>query len=530
MSGIVNHLLSLALLVPIVGICAVLLTGSGRAGRARWLALLFSVASVVTVSALWFLYDPDGKTWQFAERFNVAPAMGVSVYLGVDGASILFLLLTGVVTLAAVLASWNETRAPVPRFYAWLLLAQAGTVGVFIALDLLVFFVGWQVTFGALYVLIRNWTGRIGIGSSRFFYGWMGVSGVMLAAMAALYFANPNGASPYSSDITLLHTRTLSPSLQSWVFMAFLLAFGATMSLFPLQRWIVEAQTMAPTGVSMLIASLMTKLGAYGVFRLLLPVAPDACRQVAPIVAWIAIAGMLCGALLAWRERDLKRLMAYATVSQLGLMMIGLFALTPVGIGSSLAQQTGHAFWIAGLFVCVDILYQRAAITEISLIGGLRGRMPMFTALFSIMLLSATGIFTAFGFLNEATGLRGVAADRGWVLVGAAGMFLSVVYLLPVVRRLFSGEVSGRAGSWAGLSRREVTILILLAAFAVGSGVYPVPVLQRVETSVGRVVARIHPEMAPYLRLGSDCPTAAPPDPAGPPPGFILVEPCAEGQ
>lgn len=463
MAPLLNHLLSLTLVVPLVGAGAILLVArSGNPARARWLALGSTVAAFLCTAPLWFLYDPDGKTWQFAERFNWAAPIGASLYLGVDGTSILFLLLASLIALVAVLASWREITTRVGEFYAVLLFAEAGLFGVFMTLDLLVFFVSWQITLISLYVLIRRWGSGAGPASSaRFLFAALGLSVPMLAGMVALYLTNASGGSAYSSDIALLHTRTLSPSLQIWVFVAFILAFGGTMSLFPLHRWMVDAQAAAPAAVSILLAAVLTKMGSYAVFRLLLPVVPDASRQFAPVVAWVAIAGMLYGAFLAWRQQDFQRLLACATVSQMAVMMFGLFALTPAGVGGSVVHQFGHGFWIAGLFAWAAIVSDRPGAREIPSVSGMRKAK-----------------------LGPATLLYGI--------------------------------------TWAGMA------LSGLLGF-VNAG-YPRPLLQRVETSVGRVVARIHPEMAPYLRMGSDCPTAAPPDPAGPPPGFLLVQPCAEGQ
>jgi NADH-quinone oxidoreductase subunit M len=400
-------------------------------------------------------------------------------------------------------------------------------IGVLTALDLLVFFICCQTALASLYFLTVRWGNRIR--ASRLAYGWIGIGVSMGAGMLALYFANAGGAGHWS-DITLLHTQTLSPSLQSWVFVLFLLAFGAMMGVFPLHRWTFDAVIAAPAPVALLVAALVTKLGAYGMFRLLLPLAPDACRQVAPLVGWIALAGMITLAFAAWRQRELRRLIAYANVSQMAVMMLGLFALTPAGIGISFTQQIGHTFWIAGMLMCAAIVSERTGDSGITAIAGLRKRMPILAGLFAIVVAAAAGVFSFVGFLNDASGLRGsMSGHQRWGLVAVAGLFVSLLYLVPLVRRIFAGAPSAVANVNGTMSGRDLAI-VPLAAFAVLAGVYPVPVLQRVETSVGRVVARIHPEMTPYLRLGSDCPTAAPPDPAGPPPGFILVQPCAEGQ
>jgi NADH-quinone oxidoreductase subunit M len=415
----------------------------------------------------------------------------------------------------------------VREFYALLLLAEAAMIGVFVALDLLVFFISSQIALASLYLLTVGWGSRSH--APRLALGWIVIGVLMAAGMLALYFAEPGGAA-HSSDITLLHTRAASPALQSSVFLLFLLAFGATMGVFPLHRWTVAAVTAAPTPVAVFVAALLTKLGAYGIFRLLLPLAPDACRRVAPLVAWIALAGMIALALVAWRQRDLRRMIAYANASQMSVMLLGLFALTPAGIGISLTQQIGHAFWITGWLVCASVLSERTGDSGVLAVGGLHKRTPILAGLFAIVVAAATGVFGFLGFIDEASGLRGSQGGQRWGLVAVTGLFVSLLYVIPLVRRMFATAPAPALTLDPRLSGRQLAMLVPVAAFAVIAGVYPDPVLRRVETSVGRVVARIHPEMTPYLRLGADCPTAAPPDPAGPPPGFILVQPCAEGE
>lgn len=529
MAVFLNHLLSVMLLVPLGGALTILLAArDDRPALARWIALVSTLLSCACAAALWIVYDPDGKTWQFAERYNWGASIGASLYFGVDGTSILLLVLTSLIALVGVVASWNETTARAGHVYALLLLAETGIFGVYVALDLLAFFLCWQIALLALHGLAREST-TTAPRPPGFLPTALGVAFFMLAGMAALYIAE--GTSQYSSDITLLHTGTLSLAVQAWVFVALALAFAATLSIVPLHRWIVDAQSGRSTATSLLVAAVLTKMGAYGVFRLVLPVVPDASHQFASVVAGLAMAAVVSAGFLAWRQQDLSRRMAYATASHAGVMIVGLFALTPAGLAASIVQQFGHAIWIAGGMVCAAILYQRSGVRDVRGLDGLRKTDALLAVLLCLFVLAGIRFSNTLGIVGDAWGIRGgVAVARAWPIAAAASLVLTLAYMLPLLRRALSGETGDRDGRRRRLSARELMILVPLVALAASAAVYPKPLLERIEPSVSRVVVRIHPELAPYLRLGSDCPTAAPADPAGPPPGFMLVQPCAEGQ
>jgi NADH-quinone oxidoreductase subunit M len=530
MAVLLDHVLSLLLLVLVSGaLASVLAAARNRPAHARWAALVSSVASCLGAVALWIRYDPDGKTWQFAERYDWGASIGAALYLGVDGASILLLLLTSLVTVVAVAASWNQTQ-PKRNLYGLLLVGEAAIFGVYMALDLLTFFLCWQIALLALYGLIREPPSSPEF-SRRFLYVTLCLAVLMLGGMAALYFGSANGTRPSSSDITLLHTGALPAAVQTPVFIAFAVAFAAPMWIVPLRRWIVDARSGRSTAGELLVAALLTKLGAYGFFRLVLPVLPDASRRFASVVVWIALAAIAGAAIAAWRQQDVPRRIAFATASHAGVMMAALFALTPAGLAAGLVQQFGQGLWVAVIFVCLAIVYRGTDARDVRGLNGLRRRDAVLALFFCAIVVAGIRFSTTLGIVDDAWGIRGSAAlPRGWPVGAAASLFLACAYMLPLLRHAIAGQSSDVNGSRRTLSAREAMLLASLAALAVGVAAHPKPLLDSIEPSVSRVVVRLHPELAPYLRLGADCPTAAPPDPAGPPPGFMLVQPCAEGE
>ena len=532
MTPLLNHLLSAILFMPLAGALVILSLSGSRTTLIRWIANGFAIAGFLLGVPLWFLYEPHGKTWQFAERGEWIPSIGASYYVGVDGFSILLILLTTLMGSVATLASWTEIKERVKEFYVCILILQAGMVGVFMSLDFLLFFLFWEVMLVPMYFLIGIWgTDRRLYSAIKFFLYTLVGSVVMLLGILALYFYNHSITGAYSFDITQYHTLAVPFAIQKWVFLAFFVGFAVKVPLVPLHTWLPDAHTDAPTAGSVLLAAVLLKMGTYGFIRVSLPILPDASRYFVPTIAVLAIVGIIYGALVALAQTDWKRLVAYSSVSHMAMVMLGMFALTPVGITGSIVQQINHGISTGALFLIVGMAYERRGTREISEYGGLSKVMPVFATVFLVMTMSSIGLPALNGFIGEILILQGVyVVNKLWAAAAASGVVLAAAYLLWLYQRTMFGRVENAANaSLRDLNGREIAVFVPLLALAVWIGIYPAPVLRRIETSVGRVVARVNPVYGPSVAQGSDCATPAKPDPAGPPPAFVLAEPCADG-
>jgi NADH-quinone oxidoreductase subunit M len=531
MTPVLNHLLSVILFIPLAGALVILSMSGGRAAAIRLVANGFAVATFLLALPLWFLYQPHGKTWQFAERGDWIPSIGASYYVGVDGFSILLILLTALMGAIATLASWSEIKERVKEFYVCMLVLQTGMLGVFMSLDFLLFFVFWEVMLVPMYFLIAIWgtDGRLYSAIKFFLYTVIG-SVVMLLGILALYFYNYSVTGAYSFDITQYHTLAVPFAVQKWAFLAFFVGFAVKVPLVPLHTWLPDAHTDAPTAGSVLLAAVLLKMGTYGFIRLSLPILPDASRYFVPLIAALAIVGIIYGALIALAQSDWKRLVAYSSVSHMAMAMLGMFALTPAGVTGSIVQQINHGISTGALFLIVGMAYERRGTREISDYGGLSKVMPRLATVFLVMTMSAIGLPALNGFIGEILILQGVyVVNKLWAAAAASGVVLGAAYLLWLFQRTMFGKVEHAANaSLRDLNGREIAVLAPLLALAIWIGIYPAPVLRRIETAVGRVVARANPVYGPVVAQGSDCATPAAPDPAGPPAGFVLAEPCAD--
>jgi NADH-quinone oxidoreductase subunit M len=528
MSAMFRNLLSVILLTPLAGALVILLVNGRRIDAIRWVANAFAAAGFLLAVPLWFRYQPHGKTWQFAERGQWMPGIGAAYYVGVDGFSILLILLTTLMGWIAIVASWNDIKERVKEFYVLMLVMETGMLGAFMALDFLLFFLFWELILVSMCCLI----GIRGHGSSarRFFLYTLAGSAVMWIGVLALYFHNHSITGAYSFDITQYQVVALPFTLQKWVFLAFFLGFALIVPMFPLHGWLPDAQTAAPTAGSVMLAAVLLKMGTYGFIRLGLPILPDASRYFVPAIATISIIGLVYAALVALAQSDWKRLLAYSSVSQMGLVMLGMFTLTPVGLTGSLVQQINHGISIGALFLIAGMVEERRQTRAIAEYGGLFKVTPVLATVFLIVTMSAIGVPALNGFIGERLILQGVyPVNRLWAAAAVAGIVVGAASLLRLYLRTMFGRLDNPANTaLRDLTGREVAIFVPVIALALWIGLYPAPVLRRLETSVGRVVARANPAYAPYVAQGSDCATPAPADLAGPPPAFVLAAPCAD--
>ncbi len=416
-------LLSLILLVPLVGAIILLFVDRRRDDTIRWIANIVASLGFLVSLPLWFWYDSANPDWQFVERAPWIPSIGAEYFLGVDGFSSLLVLLTTLMGMIAILSSWTAITERVKEYYIFLLVLQTGMIGAFITLDFLLFFLFWEVMLVPMYFLIGIWgsDNRLYSAIKFFLYTLVG-SVVMLLGILAVYFYQYSVTGVYTFDVTQFHELNMPVDLQWWVFLAFFLGFAVKVPMFPFHTWLPDAHTDAPTAGSVILAAVLLKMGTYGFIRFSLPILPDATVSFVPLIAGLSIVGIIYGALVALSQSDWKRLVAYSSVSHMGLVMLGMFALTPVGITGSIIQQINHGISTGALFLIVGIVYERRHTREISEYGGLSKTMPVYAAVFLIMTMSSIGLPTLNGFIGEILILQGIfVVSKWWAAVAATG-------------------------------------------------------------------------------------------------------------
>src|SRR6195256_2683689 len=503
-----SYYLSIILFTPLVGALVILLIDKRNESAIRWIANIVTLVGFVISVPLWFWYNPQGPDFQFVERFPWIPSVGAEYFLGVDGLSALLILLTTMMGSIAILSSWTAITERVKEYYIFLLVLQTGMLGAFMALDFLLFFLFWEVMLVPMYFLIGIWgsANRLYSAIKFFLYTLVG-SVIMLLGILALYFYAHSVTGVYSFDVTLFHRLSVPPNLQWWIFLAFFLGFAVKVPMFPFHTWLPDAHTDAPTAGSVILAAVLLKMGTYGFLRFSLPILPEASRQFVPMVVLLCIIGIVYGALVALAQRDWKRLVAYSSVSHMAMVMLGMFALNPVGITGSIVQQLNHGISTGALFLIVGIVYERRHTREISEYGGLSKVMPIYAAVFLIMTMSSIGLPTLNGFIGEILILQGVfVASKIWAAFAASGVVLGAAYMLLLYQRTMFGKVENpKNEKLQDISHREFATFAPLLILAVWIGLYPTPFLRRLETSVAHIMSRVNTDYAQAYAMAADC-------------------------
>ncbi|PYR03408.1 MAG: NADH-quinone oxidoreductase subunit M [Acidobacteria bacterium] len=524
-----NHYLSLILFEPLVGALVLLLVNKRNEDAIRWIANVTALVGFVISIPLWFWYNPSSADFQLVERAPWIPSVGAEYFLGVDGLSVLLILLTTMMGSIAVLSSWTAITDRVKEFYIFLLVLQTGMLGAFMSLDFLLFFLFWEVMLVPMYFLIGIWgSDRRLYSAIKFFLYTLVGSVVMLLGILALYFHNHTVTGVYSFDVTQYHKLAVPFNLQWWVFLAFFLGFAIKVPMFPFHTWLPDAHTDAPTAGSVILAAVLLKMGTYGFLRFSLPILPDASRHFVPMIVVLSVIGIVYGALVALAQKDWKRLVAYSSVSHMAMVMLGMFALNPVGITGSIVQQLNHGISTGALFLIVGIVYERRHTREISEYGGLSKVMPVYAAVFLIMTMSSIGLPTLNGFIGEFLILQGVfVASKAWAAFAASGVVLGAAYMLYLYQRTMFGKVENPKNErLTDLSNREFATFAPLIVLAVWIGLYPAPFLRRLETSVQHIMTRVDSQYAQaYADCGAGAPTAAQ-IAANPAAKFMASMPC----
>jgi NADH-quinone oxidoreductase subunit M len=482
-------LLSLLILLPVAGAVLVALTRRESVTLQKTLGLAVSLAGF-GLSLLLVAGFRDVAGMQFTERRPWIPAWGIGYHVGIDGLSLWLVILTTFLTPLCLLGSWSSIEKRVREFVVFMLLLEAGMIGVFVALDLFLFYVFWEAMLVPMYFLIGIWghERRVYAAVKFFLYTFAG-SVLMLVAFLVLYKAAGLG----TFDIPRLVAAPVDPALQTWLFLACALAFAIKVPMWPFHTWLPDAHVEAPTAGSVILAGVLLKMGGYGFLRLAIPLFPDAAMQFAPLVGVLAVVGIVYGALVSLVQPDLKKLVAYSSVSHLGFVMLGIAAFTTTGVVGSVYQMLNHGISTGALFFLVGMLYDRRHTRLISEFGGLKAVVPWYFAAFFLISLSSIAVPGFNGFVGEFLILVGSWTFSPWmVAVSALGVILAAGYVLWMVKRVFYGEVTNpRNQGLPDLSAREAAVLVPLVVLAIVMGVASPAFTRRIEPSADALVRQV---------------------------------------
>jgi NADH-quinone oxidoreductase subunit M len=491
-----DHVLSIVLFTPLVGLLALLCIPSSNARAIKLWANIASFAGFLVSLPLVFNFDAS-KDFQFVEKAPWIPSIGASYHIGIDGIGLLLVMLTTLLGFISILASWNAIGNRLKEYYAFFLLLQVAMLGVFMSLDFLLFFVFWEVGLIPMYFIIAIWGGpRRGYAAIKFVIYTLTGSVLMFLGILVLYIQHSNQFQTLSFDIADLMRLQLSPNLQWWVFWAFFAGFAVKVPMWPFHTWLPDAHVEAPTAGSVILASVLLKMGTYGFMRFSVPLLPDAAKShgVVTVMAVLSIIGIVYGALASLMQKDWKKLVAYSSVSHLGFCTLGIFALNPAGISGSIIQQINHGISTGMLFLIVGVVYERRHTREISEYGGLLRVMPIFTVVFAIAALSSMGMPPLNGFIGEITILSGAyQMSPMWAFWGAVGIALGAAYLLWLFQRTMLGETKEKNKLLKDLSWREIAVFAPLIVWAFWIGLNPQPYFRVLERPVAQIVERVHP-------------------------------------
>lgn len=491
--------LTVLIALPAITALVILLLPDPSRETVRGAALLGSAATFAASLGMLFRFTPTAG-FQLRETLPWIPQWGVEYRLGVDGISLFLVLLTTFILPLVIIAAWNQ-ELRVKGFFASLLALEASLVGVFLALDLVLFYLFFEIMLVPMYALIGIWGGanRRYAAFKFFLYTLLG-GFLMLVAILYLYFQPGGGTFAYEPLVQV--ARGMPAATQMLLFLCFFAAFAIKVPLFPFHTWLPDAHTEAPTAGSVVLAAVMLKIGGYGFLRYSLPMFPVATDRIAPVILVLGVIGVLYGALVAMVQRDIKKLVAYSSVAHLGFVVIGVFALHPTGASGSVVQMVNHGLSTGALFLLIGFLYDRTHNRTIGDYSGLLRATPIFGGLFLVTVMSSVALPGLNGFVGEFPILIGAYQTVPWAAVLAAfGVILAALYLLWAYQRMFHGPVEGRAQGLLDLSPREIGVMVPLVALMLVIGLYPKPIYDRVNPSVDRVVSE--------ARAGADLPAVA---------------------
>ena len=493
-------ILSIVTFVPLAGAILLLFIRREQENKIRMVSLLVAGVTFLITLALPLSFDFASAEMQFVERASWIPAIGVTYVMGIDGISLWLVCLTALITPIAVLCSWEAITDRVKEYHVFILLMHTGMMGVFLALDFFLFYVFWEVVLVPMYFLIGIWGAperRLYAAIKFFLYTLFG-SVVMLLGILAVYFNAGAQTGTYTFDVLELMKVSYpwSPSLfsfQNLIWLAFFISFAIKVPMFPFHTWLPDAHTEAPTAGSLILAAILLKMGTYGFVRFSLPMFPEATQYFVPFMVTLSIVAIIYGAMVCLVQRDMKRLIAFSSVSHMGFIMLGMFALNMQGLQGSILQMINHGLSTGALFLIVGLIYDRIHSRMIADMGGLSSVMPVYATLFAITMFSSIGLPGLNGFIGEFLILVGAfKVSWVWAVFAVTGIVLGAAYMLWLFQRTMFGTVVHESNKGLlDLNLREAMTLIPLVILFFWIGLYPAPFLKAMEPSVQKVVARL---------------------------------------
>ena len=481
-------LLSVLIFFPVLGGISLLFV-ERKIETVRLVALVVSLFELLFVLPIFFLFDKGTHLMQFREQHDWITALNINYALGIDGISVLFVLLTALITVLCVLVSWESIQDKAKEFYIALLVLEGAMMGVFCALDFFLFYVFWEAMLIPMFLIIGVWGGPNRLYATiKFFLYTLGGSLLMLVGIILLYLAGGR-----TFDVLALAGQAYPFKLQLLVFWLFFAAFAVKVPMWPVHTWLPDAHTEAPTAGSVILAGVLIKMGAYGFLRFSLPILPQATMAMLTPLLVLSVIASVYGALICLAQTDLKRLVAYSSVSHMGFVTLGLFALNQQGLEGSILQMINHGLVTGALFLAIGIVYERTHTREIAAYGGLATTMPVFAGFFMVFTLAAVGLPGTNGFIGEWLILLGAFRSQPvYAVIAATGLILGAWYMLWLYQRIFFNEVGEQVKSLSPLNTREIVTLAPLVLLIFWIGIYPDALLDFLRVSVSHLVEQVH--------------------------------------
>jgi NADH-quinone oxidoreductase subunit M len=498
LSNFITHLpiLSVITFLPLVGALLILvLRGESEvvARQSRFVALWTTLFTFLLSLLIWFQFENGTANFQFEERFDWLPQYRISYHMGVDGISMLFVILSTFLTPICILASWDSIKKMVREYMVAFLILETMMIGMFCAMDMVLFYVFFEGVLIPMFLIIGVWGGGRRVYSAfKFFLYTLAGSVLLLVALLAMYFQVG------STDIPALMATKFSPEMQKWLWLGMFASFAVKVPMWPVHTWLPDAHVDAPTAGSVILAGVLLKMGGYGFLRFSLPMLPEASAYFTPLVFGLSIVAVIYTSLVALVQNDMKKLIAYSSVAHMGFVTIGVFAATQQAVQGAIFQMLSHGVGSAALFLCVGVVYDRLHTREIDRYGGLVNNMPKYAFVFMVFMLASVGLPGTAGFVGEFLVLTGTFQMNTWVaLLASTGVILGAAYMLSLYRRVVYGELTkADVKAMLDLEPREIAIFAPLIIVIMWMGIYPMSFLNVMDESVANLLKNYHDALA----------------------------------